>query len=137
LSQFQENSRFSTSLIRITVNESLMKLRKQRSTREVSIDDDFQSEDDMAPLDLADWAPDPEELYRGSELRNILRSTLQELQPSLRVVFVLRDIEGLSTEETAEVLELTPVAIKARLWRARLQLRERLSKHFGVGVTCS
>ena len=136
-SQFQENSRFSTWLIRITVNESLMKLRKQRSTREVSIDDDFQSEDDMAPLDLADWAPDPEELYRGSELRNILRSTLQELQPSLRVVFVLRDIEGLSTEETAEVLELTPVAIKARLWRARLQLRERLSKHFGVGVTCS
>ena len=137
LTQFRENSQFSTWLFRITVNESLMKLRKQRSAREVSIDEDFQSEEDMSPLDVADWAPDPEELYRGSELRNILRRTLQKLQPGLRVVFVLRDIEGLSTEQTAEVLELTSVAVKARLWRARLQLRERLSKHFGVGVTCS
>jgi len=137
LTQFRENSQFSTWLFRITVNESLMKLRKQRSAREVSIDEDFQSEQDVTPLDVADWAPDPEELYRGSELRNILRRTLQELRPGLRVVFVLRDIEGLSTEQTAEVLELTSVAVKARLWRARLQLRERLSKYLGVGVTCS
>jgi RNA polymerase sigma-70 factor, ECF subfamily len=137
LSQFQENSKFSTWLIRITINESLMKLRKQRSTIEVSINEDSQSDQDMGPFELADWAPNPEELYRESELRNILRNTLQELQPALRVVFVLRDIEGLSTQETAEVLELTPVAVKARLWRARLQLRERLSKYFGVVVTCS
>jgi RNA polymerase sigma-70 factor (ECF subfamily) len=137
LTQFRENSQFSTWLIRITVNESLMKLRKQRSAREVSIDEDFQSEEEVAPFELADWAPDPEELYRGSELRNILRSTLQELQPGLRVVFVLRDIEGLSIVQTAEVLELTTVAVKARLWRARLQLRERLSNYFGVGVTYS
>jgi RNA polymerase sigma-70 factor, ECF subfamily len=137
LSQFQENSKFSTWLIRITINESLMKLRKQRSTREVSINEDSQSDQDMGPFELADWAPNPEELYRESELRNMLRNTLQELQPALRVVFVLRDIEGLSTQETAEVLELTPVAVKARLWRARLQLRERLSKYFAVAVTCS
>lgn len=58
---------------------------------------------------------------------------MQELQPGLRVVFVLRDVEGLSTEQTAEVLELTQVAVKARLWRARLRLRDRLSKYFGVG----
>ncbi len=116
LSQFRENSQFSTWLTRITVNESLMKLRKQHSSREVSIDENFQNEGYMAPFDLADWAPNPEELYRGSELRNILRSELQELQPSLRVVFVLRDVEGLSTEQTAEVLELTPVAVKTRLW---------------------
>src|ERR1700687_2745248 len=137
LTQFQENSQFSTWLIRITVNESLMKLRKQRAIREVSIDEDSLSDEDMGPFELADWVPSPEELYREAELRNILRNTLQELQPSLRVVFVLRDIEGLSTEEAAEVLELTPVAVKARLWRARLQLRERLSKYFGVAVTCS
>jgi RNA polymerase sigma-70 factor (ECF subfamily) len=86
----------------------------------------------MSPLEVADWAPYPEELYRGSELRNILRRTLQELEPGVRVVFMLRDVEGLSTEQTAEVLELTQVAVKARLWRARLQLRERLSKYFGV-----
>jgi RNA polymerase sigma-70 factor, ECF subfamily len=74
----------------------------------------------------------PEELYPGAELRNILRRELQELQPGLRVVFVLRDIEGLSADETADVLELTPVAIKARLWRARMELRERLSRYFGI-----
>lgn len=137
LTQFQENSQFSTWLFRITVNESLMKLRKRRSIREVSMDEDFQSDEGMVPFDVADWDPNPEELYRGTELRDILRRTLQELQPGLRVVFVLRDIEGLSIDETAEVLELTAVAVKARLWRARLQLRERLSKYFGVEVTCS
>jgi len=134
LTQFRENSQFSTWLIRITVNESLMKLRKQRSGREVSIDD-FQSEEHMAAFELADWAPNPEELYRGSELRSILRSELQELRPALRVVFVLRDVEGLSTEQTANVLELTHVAVKTRLLRARLQLRKQLSKYFSVGVT--
>jgi RNA polymerase sigma-70 factor (ECF subfamily) len=137
LAQFQENSQFSTWLIRITVNESLMKLRKQRSNREVSFDEDFQSEEHIAAFELADWTPNPEDLYRGSELRNILRSELQELQPSLRVVFVLRDIEGLSNQETAEALELTPVAVKARLWRARLRLRKQLSKYFSVRVTYS
>jgi len=137
LTQFRENSQFSTWLIRITVNESLMKLRKQRSGREVSIDEDFQSEDHTSAFELTDWAPNPEELYKAFELRNILRSELQELPLGFRVVFVLRDIEGLSTEETAEVLELTPVAVKARLWRARVRLRQRLTKYFGVGVTNS
>ena len=137
LTQFQENSKFSTWLTRITVNESLMKLRKQRHNKEFSIDNNFESEDHSPTSELADWARNPEELYRGFELRNILRSELQELQPGLRVVFVLRDIEGLSTEETAEVLESTPVAVRARLWRARLKLRERLSKYFGISVTAN
>src|SRR6266700_6088965 len=137
LNQFRENSQFSTWLIRITVNESLMKLRQQRSDREVSINEDFQSEDHTAALELADWAPNPEELYKAFELRNILRGELQELRPGLRVVFVLRDIEGLSNDQTAEVLELTRVAVKARLWRARLQLRARLSKYFGVEMSSS
>ena len=137
LAQFQENSKFSTWLTRITVNESLMMLRKQRHNKEFSIDNNFESEDHSLTSELADWARNPEELYRGFELRNILRSELQELQPGLRVVFVLRDIEGLSTEETAEVLESTPVAVKARLWRARLKLRERLSKYFGISVTAN
>jgi RNA polymerase sigma-70 factor (ECF subfamily) len=134
LTQFQEHSQFSTWLIRITVNESLMKLRKRRFIREVSMDEDFQDEECTSPFDFADWAPNPEELYSGFELRNILRSELQELPPSLRVVFVLRDVEGLSTEQTAEVLELTPVAVKTRLCRARLKLRGRLSKYFGFEV---
>lgn len=130
LGQFREDAKFSTWLIRIAMNQSLMMLRKRRPTREVSIDNDFQSDDGNLPIDVADWAPNPEELYRAAQLREILGNTLEELGPGLRVVFVLRDIEGFSLEETAEVLELTVAAVKARSFRARLQLRERLSKYF-------
>jgi RNA polymerase sigma-70 factor (ECF subfamily) len=130
LGQFQENSKFSTWLIRITINQSLMKLRKQHRRREMSIDQDFQTEEAMPPLELADWAPNPEQRYRASELKEILTKALQELHERLRVVFVLRDIEGLSLEQTAEALNLTVSAVKARSSRARLQLRERLSKYF-------
>lgn len=130
LGQFQENSKFSTWLIRITINQSLMKLRKQRRQREVSIDEDFQTEEGTLSLEIADWAPNPEQRYTASELKEILTKTLQELQPALRVVFVLRDIEGLSLGQTAEALDLTVSAVKARSWRARLQLPERLSKYF-------
>jgi RNA polymerase sigma-70 factor (ECF subfamily) len=130
LGQFREESRFSTWLISITVNQSLMKLRKQRSAREVSLDDDFQADGDMPPMEVADWAPNPEQLYWASELRDILISALKELRPALRTVFVLRDIEGLSIDQTAEALDLSQAAVKARLWRVRMQLRERLNKYF-------
>jgi RNA polymerase sigma-70 factor, ECF subfamily len=130
LEQFQENSQFSTWLFRITVNESLMKLRKQRRQREVSIDQDFQVGENMFPREIADLAPNPEERYRARESREILIKTLQQLGPGLRVVFVLRHIEGLSLEQTAKALDLTVSAVKARSWRARLQVRERLNKYF-------
>ncbi len=129
LDQFREDSQFSTWLIRITMNQSLMKLRKQRAIGEVSLDEDFQADGDMLPLEVADWAPNPEELYKTSELRDILTKTLRELRPILRAVFVLRDIEGLSIVQTAEVLDLSHTAVKARLRRARLQLRG-LNKYF-------
>jgi RNA polymerase sigma-70 factor (ECF subfamily) len=131
LGEFREDSKFSTWLIRITLNQSLMKVRKQRrAIREVSLEEDFQAGEDMLPMEVIDWAPDPEQLYRAAELRGILVKTLSELRPVLRAVFVLRDIEGLSTAQTAEVLNLSQVAVKARLWRGRLQLRERLNKYF-------
>jgi RNA polymerase sigma-70 factor (ECF subfamily) len=130
LGDFREDSQFSTWLIRITVNQALMKLRKRRTTKEVSLDEDFQKYEGMLPREVADWAPNPEELYRASELREILIKALEELRPILRTVFVLRDIEGLSIDLTAEVLDLTPAAVKARGWRARLQLRELLNKYF-------
>ena len=127
---FREHSQFSTWLIRITVNQALMKLRKRRTTKEVPLDEDFQAEGDVFPREVADWAPNPEELYRVSELRDILIKALEGLRPILRTVFVLRDIEELSIDQTAEILHLTPSAVKARLWRARLQLREILSEYF-------
>jgi RNA polymerase sigma-70 factor (ECF subfamily) len=107
-----------------------MKLRKRRTTKEVPLDEDFQAEGDVFPREVADWAPNPEELYRVSELRDILVKALEDLRPILRTIFVLRDIEELSIDQTAEILRLTPSAVKARLWRARLQLREILSEYF-------
>src|ERR1700691_5529698 len=130
LAAFREDSKFSTWLIRITVNQSLMKLRKQRSTREASLDDDFQAKGDILPKEVIDWAPNPEQLYWASELRDILTKCLEELSPILRMVFVLRDIEGLTIDQTVEVLNVSETAVKARLWRARLQLRESLTKYF-------
>ena len=130
MAEFREDSQFSTWLIRITLNQSLMKLRKQRAVREVSLDEGFQADEDILPIEVTDWAADPEQLYRASELRNILIKALKELRPVLRAVFVLRDIEGLSTTQTAEVLNLSHTAVKARLWRGRLQLRERLNRYF-------
>jgi RNA polymerase sigma-70 factor (ECF subfamily) len=79
---------------------------------------------------VADWAPNPEQLYGASELRKILIGSLQELEPGLRTVFVLRNVEELSTNQTAEILGLNQAAVRSRLFRARLQLREKLSRYF-------
>ena len=130
LAEFRGDSQFSTWLIRITLNQALSKLRKRRIVKEVSLDDDFDAEDVTLPREVADWAPNPEELYRASELRSILIASLKQISPILRAVFVLRDIEGLSIDETAEVLQLSIGAVKARLSRARQQLRKLLSKYF-------
>lgn len=138
LEQFQGNSKFYTWLVRIAVNESLMKLRRRRSDRTVSLDEEIETEEDTIPREVADWSPNPEQLYKQGELHDILTKTINGLPASFRTVFVLRDVEGLSTEETAEALDLSVPAVKSRLLRARLQLRERLNKYFrkpkdGVG----
>ena len=130
LEQFQGQSKFYTWLVRIAVNEALMKLRRRRPERMVSLDQEVQTEEDSMPREVADWSPNPEELYNQAELRDILGKTIQGLPPSFRTVFVLRDVEGLSTEETAQALELSVPAVKSRLLRARLQLRERLNRYF-------
>jgi RNA polymerase sigma-70 factor (ECF subfamily) len=107
-----------------------MRLRKRKTSRTVSMDQDIQTEDGAIPRDFAEWRPNPEQLYSQSELGEILRKTIQGLPPGFRTVFTLRDIENLSTEETAEALGLSVPAVKSRLLRARLQLRERLSRYF-------
>jgi RNA polymerase sigma-70 factor (ECF subfamily) len=130
LEQFQGNSKFYTWLVRIAVNEALMKLRRRRSDKTVSLDEDVVTEEGSMPREVADWSPNPEQLYGQSELGDILKKTIQGLPPGFRTVFVLRDVEGLSTEETAEMLGLSIPAVKSRLLRARLQLRDRLAKYF-------
>ena len=130
LGQFQGQSKFYTWLVRIAVNEALMRLRRRRPERMVSLDEDVKTEEDSMPREVADWSPNPEQQYSQAELRDILGKTIQGLPPSFRTVFVLRDVEGLCTEETAEALGLSIPAVKSRLLRARLQLRERLNRYF-------
>ena len=130
LEQFQGNSKFSTWLVRIAVNESLMRLRRRKTSRTVSMDQDVETEEGAIPRDFAEWRPNPEQLFSQSELGDILRKTIAGLPPGFRTVFTLRDIENLSTEETAEALGLSVPAVKSRLLRARLQLRERLTRYF-------
>ena len=130
LDQFQGNSKFYTWIVRIAVNEALMKLRKRKSDKLVSMDEDVETDEGTITREFADWSPNPEQQYNQAELNDILSRTIQGLPTSFRTVFVLRDVEGLSTEETAEMLGLSVPAVKSRLLRARLQLRERLSRHF-------
>src|SRR5476651_2892710 len=114
LHQFQEQSKFYTWLVRIAVNEALMRLRRRRPERMVSLDEDIKTEDDSMPREVADLSPNPEQQYTQAELRELLTKTIQGLPATFRTVFVLRDVEGLSTEETAEALELSIPAVKSR-----------------------
>ena len=132
LDEFQGNSRFYTWLVRIAVNQALMKLRKRRPNQ-VSLDDPVETDDDLMPREVEDWGPSPEDRYAQVELNRILSTVISELDPPFRIVFQLRDIEGLSTEETAEIMDLSAPAVKSRLLRARLKLRQKLSKFFKKG----
>lgn len=134
LGDFQGNSRFYTWLVRIAVNQALMKLRKRR-TKDVSLDEDIETEDNFMPREIEDWGPSPEQHYAQDELAGILSRVIGELEPPFRLVFQLRDIDQLSTEETAEALGLSVPAVKSRLLRARLKLREKLNRYFRRGVS--
>ncbi len=130
LDQFQGNSKFYTWIVRIAVNQALMKLRKRKTDHSVSIDDTIDTGEDTVAREIAAWDENPEERYSREELNEILASAIDSLAPPYRTVFVLRDIEDLSTEETAEALDLSVPAVKSRLLRARLQLRDKLTRHF-------
>src|SRR5277367_1405458 len=134
LSGFQGNSRFYTWLVRIAVNQALMKLRKRRPNV-VSIDEEVNTGEDLIPREIEDWGPSPEDRYKQTELSDILSEVIGDLDPSFRIVFQLRDIEELSTEETAEALGLSVPAVKSRLLRARLKLRQKLNRYFRQGET--
>jgi RNA polymerase sigma-70 factor, ECF subfamily len=128
LSNFREDSRFYTWIVRIAINQGLMKLRKRRSSKEVQMEDAENEDGEVIPRDFADWRPNPEQELERTELETILQNAARSLPMTFRTVFFLRDVEGLSTEETAELLNLSEGAVKARLFRARLRLREELSK---------
>jgi RNA polymerase sigma-70 factor (ECF subfamily) len=129
LGEFQGNSRFYTWLVRIAVNQALMKLRRRRPNQ-VSLDEEIDTGEETMPREVEDWGPSPEERYGQAELSTILSDVIADLDPPFRIVFQLRDIEELSTEETAEALGLSIPAVKSRLLRARLKLRQKLNRYF-------
>ena len=130
LDQFQGNSKFYTWIVRIAVNQALMKLRKRKADRTVSMDEGIDTGEDIVVREIAAWDEDPEQRYSRDEINDILSQAVDSLAPPYRTVFVLRDVEELSTEETAEALDLSVPAVKSRLLRARLQLRDKLTKFF-------
>ena len=102
LEKFQEQSKFYTWLVRIAVNEALMKLRRRHPERTVSLDEEVKTEEDSLPREVADWSPNPEQQVQSGGVAGHFDSTIQGLPSGFRTVFVLRDVEGLSTEETAK-----------------------------------
>ncbi|MGB3717383.1 MAG: sigma-70 family RNA polymerase sigma factor [Candidatus Promineifilaceae bacterium] len=130
IESFEGRSGLGTWLYRIAYNAAMMRLRRTEPTMmsvEESLDNDGQY---SVPKQLFDWCCLPESDFEGDEVRAELETAIGELPESLRVVFVLRELEGLSTAETAGALELSEGAVKVRLHRARLWLRERLSPYF-------
>ena len=130
LDQFKGDSKFYTWIVRIAVNQALMKLRRRKTDKTVSIDETIDTGEDTVVREIAAWDENPEQQFSRDELGGILDTAVRSLEPLYRSVFVLRDIEELSTEETAEALGLSVPAVKSRLLRARLQLREKLTRFF-------
>lgn len=134
IKNFDGRSSLSTWLYRIATNESLMLLRKHKRIV-ISLDEPIETEEqDAEPMQIIDWCCLPENELISAEARAYLDKAVEELPHSLRVVFLLRDIEGLSTFETGEVLNLSETAVKTRLSRARLRLRELLTGYYGERV---
>ena len=132
---FEGRSKISTWLYRIATNEALMFLRSKDPTP-VSVEQPYpqKQESTPKPLEIVDWCCLPEDEMLTDEIRQYLSESVEELSDALKATFVLRDIEKLSTKETAEVLGISESAVKTRLHRARMQLRESLSDYFKAKV---
>ncbi|MBP7227514.1 MAG: sigma-70 family RNA polymerase sigma factor [Longilinea sp.] len=135
LPKFEGRSSLATWLYRIAVNEALMVLRKRRPDM-ISVEEpDPDAEEPDEPLQIIDWCCLPEAELLSNEFRQHLQAAMQQLSPALRAVFLLRDIEGLSIEETAQTLDVSQAVVKTRLLRARLKLREALSEYYKERLT--
>jgi RNA polymerase sigma-70 factor, ECF subfamily len=128
LKSFRKESKFSTWLIQIAVNEARMKRRKDRNSQYDSIDEQNQDEEgEYIPRDFADWREIPSEALQRAELRRALQKAIDSLSPKYRIVFVMRDIQNLNIAETAAALQISEAAVKTRLLRARLSIRDALA----------
>src|SRR5438067_6353161 len=131
--QFREEARFSTWLIQIAVNEARMRRRKEHADVIEPILDRQEEDGSYTPRDFADWREIPSETLERKEIRQKLVEALASLGEKYREVFILRDVEQLSIEETAKALGISIPSVKTRLLRARLMLRDLLAPGFGGG----
>ena len=131
LADFEGRSSLTTWLYRIAVNEALMLVRKRRPQMMAVEQNEVDIKDETEPKEIIDWCCLPESEMLSSESRFFLDRAVQNLPPKLRMVFVMRDLEGLSIQETADALKVTESVVKTRLLRARLALRETLSVYYG------
>jgi RNA polymerase sigma-70 factor (ECF subfamily) len=134
IKSFKVESTFSTWLYRIATNASLMKYRRRREGH-VSLEQSQSSEGGAEPLQIPDWSSQPLNNLLNSETREVMEEGITRLPEELRTVFVLRDIEELSNAEVAEILNLSVAAVKSRLHRARIFLRDRLNRYFADRMT--
>lgn len=134
IDKFKVESTFSTWLYRIATNASLMKYRKRRD-HHVSFEQSQSSDEDAESLQLPDWSKQPLNELLNTETREVMEQGIERLPEELRTVFVLRDVEGLSNSEVATILDLTVAAVKSRLHRARIALRDRLNRYFADKMT--
>jgi RNA polymerase sigma-70 factor (ECF subfamily) len=133
LDTFKGDSQFSSWLYRVAANAALMRLRAQKRHPEVSTEDlpiDFLDNYGHLPASGENWAKRPDDELQSEELRRHIQAAVDELPEIYRTVFLIRDVEGLSTEETAEVLQISIPTVKTRLHRARLSLRETIGRYF-------
>lgn len=126
LKRFEGRSQFSTWLTRIVINAALMKRRSSKARPAISLDDTHHADNVPAAERFADDSPNPEQLYAGTEIREMINEDLDELSPSLRTAFLLREVQGYSTGEVAKKLGVSENTVKARLWRARRLLADLL-----------
>lgn len=127
LSAFRGESKFSTWLISITLNEARGRLRQQKASKLESLDVDPEDDASATPAVLRDWREIPSEALERKEIRHMLKAAIDELPPSYREIFLLRDVEEFSIAEAAEALRISPVLVKVRLHRARIMLQKKLA----------
>jgi len=131
--QFRAEAKFSTWLIQITVNEALMRRRRQNTAKTEGLDDQRDEDGEYTPRDFADWREIPSEALERKEVRQKLAQALASLDRKYREVFVLRDMEQLNIQETADALGISVASVKTRLLRARLMLRDLLAGGWETG----
>lgn len=135
LDNFREEASFKTWLLRIATHAALKIIRKRKGLDTVSLEEATEDSNELDsiphPEYIADWRQSPEQLVERNETHRLLDEALAQLDEKHRLVFLLRDVEGLSTKETSDAIGLTESNVKLRLLRARLQLREHLIRSLG------